>query len=171
MATDLVLYGPIEIPFVKSSDGKGKRINREHKTAFLKLLAETGVSKKHGCYVFALRASKGYCPWYIGKATASMQQECMHYEKLDKYNSVLFEARKGTPVMFFVCPKDSLAKVPAGICDDIETFLIQSAIHENPDISNVQKTAVPEWSIKGVVRSGKGKRTALESSFRKMMGI
>jgi hypothetical protein len=171
MATDLVLYGPIEIPFVTRSDGITKRINPEQKAAFLRLVDEAGLSRKHGCYVFALRASKGYCPWYIGKATVSMRKECMHDHKLDKYNSVLFEGRKGTPMMFFVCPKDSLAKVPAKICDDIETFLIQSAIHENPDISNVQKTAVPEWSIKGVVRSGQGKPNALESSFRKMMGI
>ena len=53
----------------------------------------------------------------------------------------------------------------------METFLIQSALFKNADLSNVQKAKVPAWSIKGVVRSGKGKPNKTESAFKKMMGL
>ena len=169
MATDLKVYEPIEIPFT-SGKGNAKHIDKPEKKEFLSRLNQAGLSNKQGCYVFALRAGKGFCPWYVGKATVSMEQECMG-NAIQHYNAVLFKGIKGTPVMFVVALDGNKSKVPRKTCDDIETFLIQTALFENPDLRNIQKTKVPEWSIDGVIRANRGKPTSIAQVFKKMMGL
>ena len=171
MAKDLIVYGPIEIPFRRQANGNAKHIDGAHVQAFWRNQSAQTIAKKQGCYVFALRAARGYCPWYIGKATCSFEQEALSTHQLGHYNAVLFDGRKGTPVLFFVAPQDNKRKVPRAICDKIETFLIQSALVENPDIRNRQKTKIPAWTIKGVLRPNQGKPTKLEQAFKKLMGI
>ena len=73
---------------------------------------------------------------------------------------MIFKGRKGTPVLFFVAKPGSQKKIPKSQIDDIETFLIQSAYYKNPLLKNTQKTKVPAWMIKGLVRGGKGKASA-----------
>ena len=169
MATDLIVYGPYEVPFDDS--GASKYIDTPQKKQFLQLIKDEGLSEKQGCYVFALRAGKGHKPWYIGKATKTIRQECAGQHQLQHYNAVLSKGKKGTPVMFLVLPRDGLKKVPKNICDEMESVLIQSALIKNPEIRNVQKAKVPEWGIDGVLRGKKGQPTKRASTFRKMLGL
>jgi len=171
MPKDLIIHGPIEIPFRKQRNGNAKQILNQHVAAFWALAAAQAIARKQGCYIFALRAAKGFCPWYVGKATRSFRQEALGHYQLNHYNDVLFDGRKGTPVLFFVAPDGNRLVVPDATCNAIETFLIQSAYAENPDICNRQQTKIPDWTIKGVVRPDQGQPTKLEASFRKMMGI
>ena len=161
MARHLTVHGPIEIPFGKQRKGSVKHIYTANVKDFWKLRVAKAISAKKGCYIFALRASRGFTPWYVGKATKSFKREALGAYQLNHYNDVLFDGRKGNPVMFVVAP-------PA---NTIETFLIQAAYAENPKIRNRQQTKIPEWTIKGVVRPKSGKPTKLEQSFKKMMGI
>ena len=135
------------------------------------MLDDEGISEKQGCYVFAIRASKGYRPWYVGKATKTIRQECIGTHQLQHYNAVLSMGMKGTPVMFFVLPGGKRKKVPRRICNEMEGVLIQSAYYRNPLIRNVQKAKVPEWGIDGVLRGKHGKPKNIEVSFRTMMGL
>jgi hypothetical protein len=171
MAKDLTTFGPIQIPFRKQKKGLAKHVGGEHATDFWKKLAAKKIAKKQGCYIFALRAAKGYCPWYVGKATKSFKQECFTHHKLAHYNDVLFDGRKGTPVLFFTAPPGTKQKVPSKICSQIETFLVQAAVAENPLIKNRQKTKVPDWNITGVVRSKRGRISKNAQVFRRMMGL
>ena len=130
MATDLKLFGPIEIPC--PNNGAAKFIDAPEKKEFLAQVAKAGLEEKQGCYIYALRAAKGFCPWYVGKATKTMRQECMGTHQLQHYNAVLSKGNKGTPVMFFVVLEGNKKKVPKAICDEIESVLIQAALYENP---------------------------------------
>ena len=170
MATDLRVYEPIDVPF-KSGKGNSKIIDKPQKKEFLTRLNQAGLSDKQGCYVFALRAGPGYCPWYVGKATVSMRQECMSAHPLHQYNAVLFDGQKGTPVMFVVALDGNKSKVPAKTCGEIETFLIRSAYCENHLLRNTQNKKKPKWSIDGVVRSNRGKPTGIAQVIKKMMGL
>lgn len=168
MATDLKLIGPIDIDY---HDAKAaKCILPENKKEFFDRLDKHGLSDKQGCYVFAMRSGKGFTPWYVGKATKTMSQECMTQDKLEKFSRVFAAGTHGSPVMFFVVPEGTKNKVPMKICDEIETELIQYALNKNPGLLNVQKTSVPEWTIDGVIR-GKQKPTNEERDFKIMMGI
>lgn len=171
MATDLMVHGPIPIPFASQRTGSSKQIDREKVVLFLELIAGQGIAEKHGCYVFAMRAAKGFRPWYVGKTTKGMAKECMGLHQLRCYNEVLFKAHRGTPVMFFVAPSGGKKKVPRRVCDEVETQLIQSALAKNPELCNIKKTKVQEWTIKGVVRPSQGKRMPVERSFKTMMGL
>ena len=171
VATDLEIKGPISIPFQKQGKGSAKHIGKAEIKTFWETDEAQSIARKQGCYVFALQAAKGYRAWYTGKATKSMQQECLQHHKLAKYNEVLFKGKKGTPVMFFVVLGGKKKKVSAKVVDEMETFFIQRVLTKHPEIQNVQKTNLPEWTVKGVVRGGKGKPKANALKFRKMMGL
>ncbi|HRK04437.1 MAG TPA: hypothetical protein PLW14_04995 [Chlorobiota bacterium] len=171
MATDLEIYGPVPIPYQRNGRGSAKQIGKNEAKEFWECEQACEISNKQGCYVFALKAGRGYRPWYVGKATKSMRQECTGLHQLSHYNEVLFKGNKGTPVLFFVVPGGNKVKVSKTIVDEIETFLIQTVLTKHPEIQNIQKTNLPKWTVKGVVRGGRGKRKQNASDFRKMMGL
>ena len=170
MATDLEIFGPIEIPFIKGAKST-KHIGNDEVKQFWSLAEAKKIADKQGCYVFALKAAQGFRPWYIGKATKTMKQECLHHHKLAHYNKVLFTGNKGTPVMFFVVLPGTKKKVSKTVIDEMETFFIQTVLSKHPDIQNIQKTNLPTWTVKSVVRGGKGKPKQNASQFRKMIGL
>ena len=168
MASDLVIVGPIRVPFQRQQSGSAKQISKADAKSFWDDEEAATVARKQGCYVFALQAAKGFTPWYIGKATKSMAQECFEFHKLQHYNEVLFKGYKGTPVMFFVVLDGTKKKVPKGTIDEMESFFIQTAVMKNPDLKNMQKTGLPSWTVKGVVRGSKGKRPGLARTLGRM---
>ena len=168
MATDMCVYGPFEVGF--ESSGAIKRVEGEHRSEFWARREVAHLRKKQGCYVFAIRAGKGFTPWYVGRASKGFEQEIFAPHKLGHYNRALFRGSKGTPVMFFVAPQGSKKKVNTKALEQMEKELIQFALKRNPHICNVQGTKnLPQWSIKGVVRSSPGKPDAASRSFRTMM--
>ncbi len=172
MASDFEVVGPIEIPYQRLASGLTKRIGKAEGRDFWDDPSTHYVAGKQGCYVFALRAGGGFTPWYVGKATKSMKQECFASHKLNHYNRVLFPGRRGTPVMFFVVATGPRTRVAKKTIDDMETFLIQTALHKNPKLANVQKAKnLPAWTIRGVVRNPRGKPPANAVVFRKMMRL
>lgn len=170
MASDMVIVGPVRISFDAQASGSAKHIRAVDVTAFWASAEGQPVAGKQGCYIFALRAAKGFTPWYVGKATKSMKQECFTSHKLKHYNAVLFKGYKGTPVMFFVVLPGNKKKIGAKIITDMEKFLTQTAVSKNSKLSNVQNTKnLPAWTIKGVLRAGRGKPSIPALSFKTMM--
>ena len=169
--TEFKVYGPMAIPF--SQKNKNKKITPEDKKKFLADLVEEGISKKQGCYIFCLRAGPGFRPWYVGKATKGIHQECMHDGKINRYNQVLFERKTGTPVMFFVLPPgERKNKAPEKTITEMEKTLIKAGYEKNKDIKNTHHAKDDSWTIKGVYgKFGGGKPTKEESSFRKMLNL
>ncbi len=173
MQTLLKIVGPIEIPYEKQTKGASKRIGKDHVKQFWQNPKGKIFEDKQGCYIFALKAGKGFTPWYIGKATKSLKQECFSFHKLaNHFNEVLFKGNKGTPVIFFVVAQGKKKKIPKDVINNLEKFLIQSALYKNPKITNVGNTKnLPNWGIEGIIRSGRGRSSAGSKVFSKMMGI
>jgi len=170
-STDLHVFGPFPIPFKKNGNGVSKRITKENAASFLASDDGKSIGPKQGVYIFALRAGKGFTPWYVGKATKSFKQEALHQMKLDCYNDVIYHGQKGTPVMFFVSKPGDLKKISRPIIDELEKFLIQSAYYKNDGLKNVQHAKKHTWGIKGVIRGGKGRAPANAGQFRLMMRL
>ena len=169
--TELVVYGPFKVPYDSPGRGTSKRIGRNHAKVFWDSKEMQTIRSKQGCYIFALAASGGYQPWYVGKASKTLKQEALHDHKLVYYNQVIYKGRKGKPVLFFVARSGAAKKIPKAQLDDLETYLIQSAVYKNPDLKNKQKTKTPLWSIKGVIRGGRGKAPENANRFKSMMRI
>jgi hypothetical protein len=130
--------------------------------------------EKQGCYVFAVRAARGYTPWYVGKTNKSFKEECFTDNKLVKYNNVLHpknEKLHGKPVIFFIAPPGGKKKVRKKIVNELETFLIRTAKFTNPKLMNKMNVKLPDWGIKGVIRGGSGSPTSEARSFSKMMDL
>jgi hypothetical protein len=169
--TDLVVYGPFPVPYDSPGTGTSKRIGRTHSKEFWDQPELRTIRRKQGCYIFALATGRGHTPWYVGKATKSFHQEALTDHKLVYYNDVVYNGRKGRPVMFFVGRPDNLVKVPKKQIDDMETYLVQTAAYKNGELKNRYKRRVPQWGIRGVVRGGRGRATTAAKRFRGMMGL
>ena len=161
------MHGPFKIPYEKRKGGR-----------FLVLddfwTEESGASQlayERGVYVFAIRNGRGIKPIYVGKATKTFQQETFNPSNRNKYSNGFSEYAKGLPMMYFVVHPRQKGKVNLKAIDEIEGFLIQAGVAKNPDLQNVRGTQRPKWSIKGVIRTGKGKRNATETSFRTTFDI
>jgi hypothetical protein len=170
MASDLVVSGPFEIPFTLSN-ANIKRIDTPQAKQFWEKAETAPFHLKRGVYIFATRAGKGFRPIYVGKATKGFKKECFTYHKLHHYGQMLCDGARGKPVMFFIAPPGRTTRVPANIIKEIEDLMIQFAVSKNPSLRNKMGTKLANWTIKGVIRGGKGKRSKTADSFTTMMGI
>jgi len=166
----LEISGPFEVSCEKATRGSSRRIEAGNVKEFW----ETGAghySTKQGCYIFALKAGRGYTPWYVGKTKRqSLRDECFGQFQLGKYNKALFNHR-GKPVIFFVAPAGNKNVAPREVVVELEHYLIQQGYYENKGILNKANAKEPRWGIKGVLRSGRGKPDSTAGAFAKMMGI
>jgi hypothetical protein len=132
----------------------------------------TSLKRKCGVYIFALRAAKGFQPWYVGRASKGFEQETFTPHKLARYNTAMAMRAKGSPVLFFVGPAAGKKKVPTRELAHMEKELIQDAFRKNSKLTNNKNTKnLPRWSIKGVVRSPRGRPTEAEAAFGKMLKL
>lgn len=166
MNTLFSVAGPFQVPVYQ---GKANRTIREEEGG--RFWEKHGsVGKKRGCYVFGIRAGKGLTPGYVGKATRSFEGEVFTPHKLSKYQKMLCDCRKGTPILFFLLAPSKKGKLNARHVGQLEDFLIQNAAIANEDLLNVRGTKQQEWAIAGVLR-GKGKPSRSARAFRKMMKL
>jgi hypothetical protein len=147
----------------------GRRLHEKAVEMFWQTAAAT-FGKKRGCYVFSMRAGKGYTPWYVGKATVSFKQEIFTAEKLRKYGDALLETKKGTPVVFFVCRPSGKGVPGPQTIDDLENYLIRTCSYKNENLINKHKRPKELWAVRGVFNSGvKPSKAAL--AFRSAIGF
>lgn len=174
MFDDPVLFdveGPFDIPYDAHRKGVSKRISVSHGREFWSRPDCAPFRGATGCYVFALASGPGHSPWYVGKATKGFEQEVFTDHKIRTYNDVVFAGHKGKPVMFFVVRPGKKSAIGAKQIDEVETFLIQAAIHKNPELRNIKKIGGPPWGIRGVVRGGRGQTTAPAKKLKGMMRL
>ena len=158
--------GPMKVP---TYDGKAAKIvDSEALPAFWE---SSGVAKRRGCYLFAVRASKGIRPIYVGRATKTFKQEVFTPHKLEKYQRCLADVAKGTPVLFFVMLPTAKGKPNVKVIKQAEDYLIQTAVSRNPELLNVKGTDLEDWGIVGVLRGGSGKPSKAATALRKMLGL
>jgi hypothetical protein len=164
---DFVVRGPYEIPFYVGRGGR--TIRDEDVERFWE--DHSKYEKRRGCYVFGIRAGRGFTPGYVGKATRGLKKEVLAPHKLSRYQQFLAEYAKATPVLFFVLAPVQKGKTNNAQISAIEKYLINLGVTANPDLLNVRGTKPPDWGIKGVIRGGKGKTATGTRDFRRMMGI
>lgn len=163
--TKFEVKGPIEVPVVPQASSK---LVSEDLSHFWEEAKEQ--KNKIGCYVFAIRAGKGFTPLYVGKTTKSFESECFTDHKINHYNYALSEYKSGTPVMFFVEYPTKKGKANSKDISNLENFLVQIGRKVNPYLRNKGATEVT-WCIKGVIRGGKGKASKSEQDFCSLFGI
>jgi len=129
---------------------------------------ETGLSEACGCYVFAVRAGKGFSPYYVGQACKrSILAEALNPSNREKYNKVLSD-RKGTPVLFLVPLRTPTGKfrkkrqVGGGLAyvNFLERWLIATSIEKNFRLINNKETKfLRKIHVAGIFNAKKGEST------------
>ncbi len=164
--TSFVVHGPFEICFENRKGGRTLVFDdfwsREAEAHYL--------AERRGWYVFAMR-NRGLTPIYIGQATKCFKQETFNQSNRNKYHEGFSEYGKGTPVIYFVVHPEQRGRTNKREITQIEDFLIQAGIVKNPKIQNVRGAQQPSWSIKGVIRSGAGKRREEEVQFASLFDL
>ena len=159
--------GPLAIPF---QQGKASKIVSSAEAASF-WEEHPSLADRRGCYVFAIRAGRGITPAYVGRATKTFRQEVFARDKIAKYQHVLAEYRRGTPVIFLLAAPQGRGKPNVSIVRELESFLIQSALSVNADLVNVHGTKRAQFSIAGVLRGGKGKPSHAARIFKTSMAL
>lgn len=165
------VFGPFEIPRIPSL-----AIIEDRKIAVEKMMKDAddsrlGLTKAPGCYIFVVRAGKGYTPWYIGKSvspTGTFIEEALGHDKLTKYN-LLIAKTDGTPMLFLLpavtdggkfCKRTAKTGGLQAV-DFLEQWLIGQALNKNPDLLNVQYARFLEnLHVPGIFNPKPGKQTA-----------
>lgn len=156
-------YGPFELPRLNGG------IDVRQRKAFWETVRNEHPSLPDavGCYIFALKAAKGFRPWYVGKT----ERQCFMNEswqpgKLLSYNEVIRE-HNGKPVLFF------LAKITAngrfakptrrkyrGSIAALEEMLIGICLDRNSKLFNKKTTKyLRELQVPGYLNDSPGART------------
>jgi hypothetical protein len=164
--TTFIVHGPFEIDYEKRRGGRALIFDdfwSKESDAFY-------LAEKRGCYVFAI-GNKGPKPIYVGKATKTFKQEAFNAANRHKYSDGFSNYAKGTPLMYFVVHPDQKGPINKKEIAEIEDFLIQAGVAKNPNLQNVKGAQRPKWSIKGVIRSSRGKRSAVETEFGSLFDV
>jgi hypothetical protein len=150
-------YGPFKVP------RRGAVIDRSALGMFWNTISEQapGLATAQGCYIFAIKAGKGYTPWYVGKAAGrdGFQQEALSDGKQNQYNWAWSSQAygKGTMVLFFVArrtatKKDFSRQIGTSDIDWLERHLISLALEANNDLLNVHYTKIhKQLFVPGVI--------------------
>ena len=159
--------GPLTVP---TYEGKAAKIVDSERLGDF-WATSGGLGERRGCYVFAIRASRGIRPIYVGRATKTFKQEVFAPHKLEKYQRCLADVGKGTPVLFLLASQAKVGKPNLKAIRELEDYLIQTAVSRNPNLLNVKGTERENWSITGVIRGSVGKPSKGAIDFKRTLGI
>jgi hypothetical protein len=171
------VYGPFPIPA-----GRPRFIEKRARDDVFDQAESAcrGLSQAHGCYIFSMRAGRGYRPWYVGKACGKggFRGECFQAHKLQHYNSVVTKTRRGTPVLHLIARSTRSGKLSfrnAGQeIEWLERMLIGLALRENPELLNRKDTKyLKDLVVPGILgRPGKpGSFNGATDTLRVSLGL
>jgi hypothetical protein len=165
-------YGPFELP--RSNGG----VDRDQRYKFWE-----SIEKKHpsmpdtvGCYIFALKAAKGFKPWYVGMTEKlSLKEETWKPEKLLNYGEVI-RKHKGTPVLFLLAKltkKGRFAKPTKrkiGAVKALEEMLIAICLQRNSELLNKKMTrSLKGLQVPGYLNESPGARSKNAKALAKLL--
>jgi hypothetical protein len=124
-----------------------------------------GLSDAIGCYVFAIRAGKGYTPYYVGQTCRqSLVKQALNPSNIMKFNKVC-SSGSGNPFLFFIpmlTKSDRYAKKTKGnkAIKYLERWLIDVAISKNPGLINkIETHFLKNMYVTGIYNAAQGGST------------
>ena len=172
------MFGEFEVPRKSRKDGRQTlNFSKDALTNFWEDVerARVGLRSGAGCYLFAVRASKGMRPWYVGQSKRAFEKECFAHHKQSIYRDVMDDTAKGTPILFLIArvtPTGRLSKsVQKNEANFVERKLIHDATNANSELKNIHNARfVKNLEIPGVLNSPKGKPSDAVQSLKVALG-
>lgn len=134
-----------------------------------------GIKGAKGAYIFALRRSKGFMPFYVGKTNNKFGKEAFHAHKVDIYNTCVND-KHGTPIILFIAARTETGKFSKEDNDRLfqwlETYLINLAIKRNKNLLNISKTSfMTDTHIPSLLNSKKGTDTDDSRTLKRVLSV
>ena len=166
--TKFIIHGPFVVEKKKAGTRHNNSwiVDEDRITSFKANSKHKIFYEKKGCYVFAIKASKGSVPIYVGLSNKNLLLEAFSCDKIRKVNKYLEECTHAKILLYFIVMEGSGNRNIA----DCETYLIDMAKNANPYLINQRK--IKKWSIEGVMGdSSLGKPTNSVRQFKKCFNI
>ena len=154
-------------------------VDRTKKKAFWEMIEESHPSLPDavGCYIFAIKAAKGFTPWYVGKTEKlSFGSETWQDGKLLLYGEVIRKYAKGTPVLFLlakITTKGKFTKATKrrnlGSVSALEVMLIGTCLERNRELLNKKMVRYRAMHVPGYLNDQPGKRTKNARALAKLL--
>jgi hypothetical protein len=168
------IFGPFEIT------RRNRQIHRKDLPEFWQTIDkhnENFISRACGCYLFAICASGGIRPWYVGLAEKkSFSNECFNDRNMVNYNEVLAGRKKGIPMMFFIVRLTDSGRFSKPSkngyydCQHLEGLLIGAAWKKNSELTNIKKTKhAKDLCVPGLINTPRGAKKS--KSVREFMKV
>jgi hypothetical protein len=166
-------YGPFELP--RSNGG----IDLRKKNAFWRSLDDEypSLPSAVGCYIFGLKAAKGYGPWYVGKTEKQcFMTETWQPSKLLSYGDVI-RSHSGKPILFLlakITPSGRFAKPTtrkSGSIKALEEMLIGTCLQRNCKLLNKKTTRyLKRLHVPGYLNDNPGARPKMVKALARLLG-
>mgnify|MGYP001560557112 CR=1 FL=1 len=162
--------GPFEVPVEHLPRGRRIAASRQMREFWERVGDDIAGAK--GVYLFAMRAGRGFTPYYVGKAARQpFLRECYTPDKRNKFNAALAHQR-GTPVIIFLPSPLRRGRTNLPAIAALEQEMIQYGYEKNPRLLNIHHASdPPKWNVQGVLRGGRGRRSEAAKAALKMMAI
>jgi hypothetical protein len=124
-----------------------KKIDRKALPDFWR---EVGSGKRRGVYVFAVRASKGWKPLYVGRTKKQNFQKRIgqHADEHGRFNRILKNVNRGSPWLFLIGRVGKGNKSNSAI-DELEIDFINMAFERNEKLDNDRGLSDPKYLVQG----------------------
>ena len=162
--------GSFKVPMLRLKTGIN--VIDEDKERMSEFWDETEIRERKGCYVFAIKAAKGYTPIYVGRASTSrFDSEVFNARNLKNCNRALAERSKGALHVFLLPVRKTKGKLNRSHIALVEEYLIGHAARKNKDLINARLLPSDPWTITGLVNSGKGQPPIQTQVLKRALGI
>lgn len=175
-AVEFIVSHGITVELVKGVSGRTfsmesvKRILMRHKK----------YAECYGCYIYSIKAGRGFTPIYVGSATRqSLGKEAFNSDKLVKCMNHLTGYKKGSLQITFIVPKDKVdnsmstrrGRRPSKIIECMEKALTAVAYRKNKSLENKHNRCVSGFFINGALNSNAGRPRKEVVAFKDMIGL
>jgi len=130
-----------------------------------------------GCYIFAIKAGKGFTPWYVGKTEKmSFSRETWQDGKLLNFGEVIRKYDKGKPVLFLLAKVTDKGKFTKptkrrnlGSVSALEEMLIGVCLQRNKELLNKKSVKYRAMHVPGYLNDQRGKPTKAASNLAMLL--
>lgn len=134
----------------------------------------------YGCYIYSIKAGRGFSPIYVGSATRQcLGKEAFDSDKFLKCLQHIAGYKKCSLQITFVVPRDKIdtnvdtrrGRCPRKTIGKLEKVLTAIAFRKNQNLINKQNLCLADFFINGVLNSDSGRPRKEVSAFKSMMGL
>jgi hypothetical protein len=166
VSTVYEIFGPLEVP-TDALKGKAADMAAAREAVFAD---EPNLGARNGVYFFGLQTARGLAPVFMGTSLRGFSRDVFRAENVRAYLSALKGYSRVKAVLLLVARPAVRGRVPEAEIAAVAQTLFAMASNEWKELTVLGEER-PDWSIKGVLRSGPGRLSRGAMDMRRILGV